>query len=318
MARTEQPYLDLVRHVLQSGQRRDDRTGVGTLSVFGAQMRFALSDADGRRVVPLLTTKRMFWKGIVAELLWFVSGSTDNKKLQAQGVHFWDANSTQEFLGKRGIGSCLGWPAGMLGPVYGWQWRHFGAPYWGQDIPINDRGAPRRGSDDYDPEDGVVATDGVDQLANVVHLIKTDPTSRRIVMSAWNPLDLDRMALPPCHVLCQFYVDVERKTLSCQVYQRSGDLGLGVPFNIASYALLTHMIAHVCGLQGGELVHTLGDAHVYVNHVEALQEQLAREPRAFPTLELDPAVHDIDGFAPAHMLLFGYEPYPSIKMAMAA
>ena len=301
----EQPYLDLVRCVLQTGQLRNDRTGTGTRSVFGAQMRYSLSNAKGERVIPLLTTKRVFWKGIVAELLWFIGGSTDNKKLQAQGVHFWDANATPEFMSNRGLGACRGWPEGMLGPVYGWQWRHFGAMYWGHDIPTNI------------PQTTDPTTDGIDQLANVVHLIKTDPSSRRIVMSAWNPLDLDRMALPPCHVLCQFYVDTDRQTLSCQVYQRSGDMGLGVPFNLASYALLTHMIAHVCGLQGGDLVHTLGDAHIYTNHVDALQEQLRRELRAFPTVTFDASVTEIDEFRAEHIRLVGYTPHPTIKMEMA-
>lgn len=231
-----------------TGKTRSDRTGVGTVSIFGAQMRFNLRDD----IFPLLTTKRVFWRAVVEELLWFIKGSTNAKELQDKKVHIWDGNSTREFLDKLGLTER---EEGDLGPVYGFQWRHFGAEY-------------KTCHDDY-------TCQGIDQLNDVIKRIRTNPNDRRIIMSAWNVSDLKIMALPPCHCLVQFYVaDGE---LSCQLYQRSADMGLGVPFNIASYALLTCMIAHVTGLKTGDFVHTLGDAHVYLNHVEPLKEQVSRE-----------------------------------------
>lgn len=226
-----------------------DRTQVGTVSIFGAQMRFNLRD----NIFPLLTTKRVFWRAVAEELLWFIRGSTDARALQAKDVHIWDGNSTREFLDKSGFSDR---EEGDLGPVYGFQWRHYGAEY-------------TTCRADY-------AGKGVDQLNEVIERIKTNPTDRRIIMSAWNVLDIPKMALPPCHCFVQFFVaDGE---LSCQLYQRSADMGLGVPFNIASYALLTYLIAHVTGLKPGDFVHTLGDAHVYLTHIEPLKKQVM--PRA--------------------------------------
>lgn len=227
------------------GKERIDRTNVGTLSIFGAQMRFDLRD----NIFPLLTTKRVFWRGVVEELLWFVKGSTNAKELQAKNVHIWDANSSREFLDQCGFTDRK---EGDLGPVYGFQWRHFGA--------------------DYKTCDESYEGQGIDQLNEVIKRIRTNPSDRRIIMSAWNVVDLPKMVLPPCHCFVQFYV--ADNELSCQLYQRSADMGLGVPFNIASYALLTYMIAHVTGLKPGDFIHTLGDAHVYKNHIEPLKEQV--------------------------------------------
>ena len=283
----EQQYLDLVRRVIDNGARKGDRTGTGTLSVFGAQLRFDLS-----RSFPLLTTKRVFWRGVVEELLWLVRGCTDSQQLAAKKVHIWDDNGSRAFLDRLGFHQR---EVGDLGPVYGHQWRHFGARY----VDCHT---------DYTGQ-------GVDQLAGLIHTIKTNPNDRRLLMSAWNPVDLPLMALPPCHVLAQFYVSDQR--LSCQLYQRSCDLGLGVPFNIASYALLTLMIAEVCGLQPGTFVHTLGDAHVYLNHVEALEEQMKRAPKPFPQVRIRRRVEDIDAFTADDFELVGYTPHDNIKMKMA-
>jgi dihydrofolate reductase/thymidylate synthase len=272
---------------VREGVPRPDRTGTGTLSVFGATMRF-----DLRRTFPLLTTKRVFWRGVVEELLWFVRGGTDADELRARGVGIWDANASREHLDRVGLTDR---EPGDLGPVYGFQWRHFGATYVG-------RGA------DY-------AGQGVDQLADVIARIKSNPSDRRLVVSAWDPSALALMALPPCHMLFQFYVaDGE---LSCLMHQRSCDLGLGVPFNVASYALLTRMVAHVCGLRPGDFVHVLGDAHVYADHVDALGRQLANPPRHLPTLRITRAVPDIDSFTPDDFELVGYDPHPRIPMKLA-
>lgn len=282
----EHQYLDLVRRILTTGHVRGDRTGTGTRAVFGAHMRFDLRDS-----FPLLTTKRVFWRGVVEELLWFIRGSTNAKELSERGVRIWDANGSREFLDQRGFKER---EEGDLGPVYGFQWRHFGAKY------VDMRA-------DY-------AGKGVDQLKEVIDKIKNNPTDRRIILSAWNPAAIPEMALPPCHLLAQFFVgDGE---LSCQMYQRSADMGLGVPFNIASYALLTCLIAKVCGLRPGEFVHALGDAHVYSNHVEALETQLLREPMAFPTLEMRER-GDIDEFTVEDIVLKGYECHGKIDMKMA-
>lgn len=284
----EMQYLELIQHIIDHGSKKEDRTGTGTLSIFGAQMRFSLRN----NVFPLLTTKRVFWRGVAEELLWFVSGCTNANELREKGIHIWDANGSREFLDKQGLHHR---EVGDLGPVYGFQWRHFGATY--DNMHTN-----------YDGQ-------GVDQLADVIHKIKNNPDDRRIIMSAWNPVDLPNMALPPCHSFVQFYVC--NGELSCQLYQRSGDMGLGVPFNIASYSLLTYMIAHVCGLKPGDFVHTLGDAHVYLNHIEALKKQLQREPRPFPTLEIAHDVPDIDSFSLDKFKITGYDPHPTIKMQMA-
>ncbi|XP_037820598.1 thymidylate synthase [Lucilia sericata] len=283
----EQQYLDLIAQIIEKGVDRGDRTGVGTVSIFGAQMRF-----DMRNSFPLLTTKRVFWRAVAEELLWFVHGCTDAKILQEKNIHIWDGNSDRKFLDKLGFTDR---EEGDLGPVYGFQWRHFGAKY-------------RTCHDDYSNE-------GVDQLKEVINTIRTNPNDRRIIMSAWNPLDIPQMALPPCHCLAQFYV--ANGELSCQLYQRSADMGLGVPFNIASYALLTYMIAHITGLKPGDFIHTTGDTHVYKNHIEPLKEQLKRKPRPFPKLLIKREVKDIEDFKFEDFEIVGYKPYPKIEMEMA-
>jgi len=281
-------YLDAIKKILLSGCLKKDRTGTGTLSIFGMQMRYDLRDST----MPLLTTKRVFFRGLAEELLWFIKGSTNAKLLAEKDVHIWDANGSREFLDNLGLTER---EEGDLGPVYGFQWRHFGAEYTTM-------------HDNYDDQ-------GVDQLQQVIDQIKTNPDDRRIIMSAWNPKDLPKMALPPCHALCQFYV--ANGELSCQLYQRSADMGLGVPFNIASYALLTHMIAHVTGLKPGNFIHTLGDAHVYMNHKEPLQEQLSREPKAFPKIHFARKVESIEDFKFEDFVLKDYKPHPKISMEMA-
>ncbi|EPS68164.1 bifunctional dihydrofolate reductase-thymidylate synthase, partial [Genlisea aurea] len=280
-------YLNMVQDIISNGHRKDDRTGTGTLSKFGCQMRFNL-----RKSFPLLTTKRVFWRGVVEELLWFISGSTNAKVLQAKGIHIWDGNASRVYLDSIGLNER---EEGDLGPVYGFQWRHSGARY------TNMHG-------DYKGQ-------GFDQLQDVVDKIKNRPDDRRIVLSSWNPSDLKLMALPPCHMFSQFYVaDGE---LSCQMYQRSADMGLGVPFNVASYALLTCMIAQVCELVPGELIHVMGDAHVYRTHVTPLMDQLKKLPRPFPVLKMNPLRKDIDSFVAADFQLIDYDPHGKIEMKMA-
>jgi len=260
-------YLDLMEHVLGRGVDKHDRTGTGTLSVFGHQMRFDLNDG-----FPLLTTKKVHLKSIIHEVLWFLAGDTNVKYLNDHGVTIWN-----EWADERG----------ELGPVYGQQWRSWPAP------------------------DGTT----IDQIANVVAAIRRNPDSRRLIVTAWNPADVDKMALPPCHCLFQFYV--ANGKLSCQLYQRSADVFLGVPFNIASYALLTVMVAQVTGYQPGEFIHTLGDAHLYLNHLEQARLQLSRAPRALPRLQLNPAVTDIFAFHYEDFTLTGYDPHPHIKAQVA-
>ena len=263
----EQRYLDLLGEVLEHGARKSDRTGTGTLSLFGRQLRFALEPG-----FPLLTTKKLHLKSIIYELLWFLRGETNVRWLQQQGVSIWDEWADEN---------------GELGPVYGYQWRHWRTPGGGE----------------------------IDQVSNVVRSLRSKPDSRRHIVSAWNPADVDRMALPPCHALFQFYVAGGR--LSCQMYQRSADLFLGVPFNIASYALLTRMVAQVTGLAPGEFVLALGDAHLYLNHLEQAREQLARAPRAFPRMRLNPQVRELLDFRFEDFALEGYEPHPAIKAPIA-
>ena len=285
----EYQYLDLIRDILRSGESRVDRTGTGTLSCFGVRMRFSLDN----NVMPLLTTKRVFWRGVAEELLWFISGSTNANVLRAKGIPIWDGNGSREYLDSIGLTEREEMD---LGPVYGFQWRHFGAQY-------TDMHADYRGQ-------------GVDQLSRLIETIKTCPTDRRLVLSAWNPAALSQMALPPCHMFCQFYVS-EGQRLSCQMYQRSADMGLGVPFNIASYALLTRLIAHVCDLEAHELIHVIGDAHIYTNHVDAVREQIERQPRPFPTLAINAQKKDIDTFVFDDLVLSDYRPHRKIKMSMA-
>jgi thymidylate synthase len=267
-----QSYLDLVRRILAEGVEKPDRTGTGTLSVFGHQMRFDLTAG-----FPLVTTKKVHTRSVFAELLWFLRGDTNVKWLQDRGVTIWDEWADED---------------GDLGPVYGYQWRSWPAP------------------------------DGrhIDQIAQVVEQIRSNPDSRRHLVSAWNVADIPDMALAPCHTMFQFYVAPEADgpgRLSCQLYQRSADVFLGVPFNIASYALLTHMVAQVTGLGVGDFVHTLGDAHLYANHLEQARLQLTRDPRPLPTLVLDPSVMALDAFDLEHIVLEGYDPHPAIKAPIA-
>lgn len=283
----EQQYLNLIEQIIKNGIEKGDRTGVGTISIFGTQMRFNLRDS-----FPLLTTKRVFWRAVIEELLWFIDGKTDVKSLQDKGVHIWDGNSTKEFFNKNGL---IDREEGDLGPIYGFQWRHFGAKY-------------KTCHDNYKNE-------GIDQLNQIIETIRTNPNDRRMIMSAWNPVDIAQMALPPCHCLAQFYV--ANGELSCQMYQRSADMGLGVPFNIASYSLLTYMIAHITGLKPGDFIHTMGDTHIYTNHIEPLKEQLTRTPRKFPKLSIKRKIENIDDFKLDDFELTDYKPYPKIYMEMA-
>jgi thymidylate synthase len=274
-----QAYLDLLRTVLEQGRERADRTGTGTRGIFGYQMR-----VDLREGFPLLTTKKVHLRSIVHELLWFIAGETRNDYLQKRDVTIWNEWATPEQTAK------FGRQGGDLGPVYGHQWRNFGAT--------------KR-------EDGTYARDGVDQLARVIHEIRTNPSSRRLLVTGWNPREADQVALPPCHTLFQFYV--QDGELSCQLYQRSADVFLGVPFNIASYALLTLMVAQVTDLRPAEFVHTFGDAHLYNNHLEQAKLQLTRAPRPLPKLQLDPSVKDLFAFRYESFKLEGYDPHPHIK-----
>ena len=262
-----QQYLDLLRHIRENGVMKEDRTGTGTQSVFGYQMRFNLQDG-----FPLLTTKKAHLKSIIHELLWFISGDTNIGYLRENGVTIWDEWADEH---------------GNLGPVYGHQWRSWSCP--------NGK--------------------AIDQLSEVINLIQHNPNSRRMLVTAWNPAEVDQMALPPCHCLFQFYV--ANGKLSCQLYQRSADVFLGVPFNIASYALLTMMIAQVCGLEPGEFIHTTGDTHIYKNHFDQVALQLSREPRKLPTMKLNPDVKSIFDFKYEDFTLEGYDPWPAIKAPVA-
>ncbi|KAL9001512.1 MAG: hypothetical protein Q9169_000087 [Polycauliona sp. 2 TL-2023] len=334
-AHEEHQYLNLIREILANGEHRPDRTGTGTLSLFApTPLRFSLSrpsdcsSSPPIPILPLLTTKRVFLRAVIAELLWFISGSTSSIPLSAAGINIWDGNGSREYLDSVGLSHR---EIGDLGPVYGFQWRHFGAEY--VDAQTN------------------YAGQGVDQLAEVIDKLKNRPYDRRIILSAWNPKDLGKMALPPCHMFAQFYVsflrgsgrsaaekrrDDDTKTgdtdpttsstmkpkpkgiLSCQLYQRSCDMGLGVPFNIASYALLTHMLAHVCDLTPGTFTHTMGDSHVYLDHVDAVKVQLEREPREFPELIMNrESGGTIDGWKAEDFEVKGYKPHPSIGMKMS-
>lgn len=260
-------YLKLLEHVKQNGQKKEDRTGTGTMSVFGYQMRFNLNES-----FPLLTTKKVHLKSVIYELLWFLSGDTNIKFLKDNGVSIWDEWADEN---------------GNLGPVYGHQWRSW---------PTSE------GKE-------------IDQISNLIDQIKKTPDSRRLIVSAWNVGEINKMKLPPCHCFFQFYVADGR--LSCQLYQRSADIFLGVPFNIASYALLTQMIAHVCGLECGEFIHTLGDAHIYTNHIDQVNEQLRRKPKKLPQIKINPSVKNIFDFKYEDFSLEGYDPYPLIKAPVA-
>lgn len=282
-------YLDLCKHVLENGEKREDRTGTGTISVFGYQMRFNLQEG-----FPLLTTKKVFYRGIFEELLWFLSGDTNIKPLVDKKVGIWNewpyadyikrpeyqGETLEEFIEKIRNDEEFAKKYGNLGPVYGKQWRNFG---------------------------------GVDQISDLIYNLKNNPFSRRHLVVAFNPGEVKDMALPPCHSLFQFYVSADKKKLSCQLYQRSGDIFLGVPFNIASYSLLLAMVAQVCGYEPYEFVHTFGDAHIYLNHIDQINEQLKREPRKLPKLILNPEVKDIFDFKYEDIKIEDYDPWPAIK-----
>jgi thymidylate synthase len=280
----EYQYLNLIKNILDNGEDRSNRTSTRTLSIFSPpQLRFSLED----RKIPLLTTKWMFFKGVAEELFWFISGSTDVSKLQEKGIHIWDKNAVE---------------SNDLGPIYGFQLKHSGADYIDYKTDYSDK--------------------GVNQLEYVINLIKTDPSNRRIVISFWNPKDLSKMALPPCHVFVQFYVNnleskTKKKSLSCHVFQRSGDVGLGVPFNIASYSLLTHMIANITGLEAKELILTLGDAHIYQDHKEKLQEQTKRKPYEFPTISFKCDHDNLEQFKYEDIILENYISHEKIKLSVS-
>lgn len=282
-------YLDLCRHIMENGELRGDRTGTGTKSCFGYQMR-----VDLREGFPLLTTKKVFFKGIAKELLWFITGNTNIQPLVKEGVRIWNewpyekykksenyqGETMEEFIEKVKTDDEFALKYGELGPVYGHQWRDFF---------------------------------GVDQLDQLIHDLKENPFSRRHIISAWNPAQIKDMALPPCHAFMQFYVSADKKYLSCQLYQRSADVFLGVPFNIASYSLFTHMIAQVCGYEAKEFVHTFGDVHIYTDHFEQIETQLSREPRKLPTLKMNPEVKSIYDFKYEDFEIVDYDPHPAIK-----
>ena len=283
----ELQYLSLLKTILETGSKRLDRTGIGTLSIFGTQLRFSLENDT----VPMLTTKKMFARGVIEELLFFLRGDTDTKKLEAKEVNIWKGNTSREFLDKRGLYDL---EEGDMGKGYGYQWRKFGA----------------------DEKKNIV---GADQLTDALYLIKNDPCSRKIVVSAWNPQQISEMALEPCHCLFQFYVGDGK--LSLHWYQRSADCGLGIPFNIASYAILTHLFAKAANLKPGELIFSGGDCHIYMNHIEQIKEQLVREPYPFPKLFIDKpifTIEDMENLSFENFRVESYKHHPVIKMIMSA
>lgn len=285
----EKQYLDLIKDIIEKGTTKSNRTGIDTRMLFGHMSRYSLRGGK----IPLLTTKRVFWRGVVEELLWFLRGETSSKLLSDKGVKIWNGNGSREFLDSRGFKDR---EEGDLGPIYGFQWRHYNAKY--VDSHTNYEG------------------EGIDQIKQIIHTLKTDPDSRRIILTAWNPTAIDQMPLPPCHVMAIF--NVINGELNCMVTQRSADVGLGVPFNIASYSLLTHILAHVCNLKLGELVYTTADTHIYVNHIEPLKEQLTRIPKEFPTLIINASTDiTVEELTFEHFQLNGYDPCPNIVMDMA-
>jgi len=287
----EYQYLNLLKKVMDEGESKIDRTGIGTVSTFGARMEFDISER-----IPILTTKKVNFDNIIKELLFFVSGKTDTNILRDQGVKIWVKNTTREFLDERGL---TDWEEGDMGAGYGFQWRHWGAKYEGADTDYREQ--------------------GIDQLTTLVQQIKENPQSRRHILSTWNVSDLDKMVLPPCHCLVQFNVSGDRKHLDCQLYQRSGDLFLGVPYNIASYSFLTCMIGHLTGLRPRKLIHIIGDAHIYNNHCSQVRKQITRIPHPFPTLKFRKSarIHNIDDFEFDSFLIQGYTSWPSISAQMA-
>ena len=289
----EQNYLDLMKEIIDNGVPSGDRTGTGTNSLFGRMLKYDIRDGK----LPLLTSKRTFIRGIIEEMLFFVSGNTDCTKLQEKGIHIWDGNTTREFLDNRGLNHL---PVGDMGAGYGFQWKHFGAEY--KDCKT-----------DYTDQ-------GYDQIQNAINLIKNNPQSRRILISGWNPADLYKMALPPCHVVYQFYVNVDKKELSCLLYQRSSDYFLAANYNSTGAIILTHMLAHICGLKTGEFTHFLGDTHVYSNHIEQCKTQMERSTMPFPKLVVNPSnreIKDITDFRYEDFKVVNYYPHPTIKADMA-
>lgn len=282
----EYQYYDIIRDVIKNGKKKSDRTGVGTISKFGGQIRFDLSKS-----FPLLTSKNVFWRGVVEELLWFINGKTDSLILDRKNVKIWNGNGSREFLDLSGFNNRK---VGDLGPIYGFQWRHFGAKYINKDT-------------DYKGQ-------GFDQLSWLINEIKTNPDSRRLILTAWNPTDLNKMVLPPCHIMAQFYVCGDK--LSCMLYQRSCDIGLGVPFNIASYSLLTYIIAKECNLKPGEFIHTMGDMHIYNNHIDALKLQIDRIPNPFPYLSIK-KYKELSEYTFDDFTMDNYYPNAKIHMEMA-
>lgn len=292
----ELQYVNLIRKIIDEGSWEEGRNG-RTKSIFGHTMRFSLQDGK----IPILTTKKTAWKTCLKELLWFIRGETDNKLLQAQGVHIWDGNSTKEFMESRGLGH---YPEGLLGKIYGFQWRHFNAE---SDL--------KTGKAVYDKE----GNRGIDQLQQIIDALK-DPkqrTSRRLIMTAWNPCQLDEMALPPCHVMCQFNVHDGNK-LSCALTQRSVDASLGLPFNIASYSFLTHILAEHCGLEAYEFVHFMGNCHIYEDHIEPMKAIFDRIPYKFPTLEIYTKKENINDYEVSDFFVSDYQCHEAIKMKMVA
>jgi thymidylate synthase len=290
----EQQYLNLIKNILENGTWEEGRNGK-TKSIFGNMMRFSLKDGK----IPILTTKKTAWKTCLKELLWFIRGDTDNKLLQEQGVHIWDGNTTREFLDSRGL---TDYREGLIGPGYGFQWRHFGGDYDSSAAGVKEGG-----------------NNGVDQLQQIIDALK-DPaqrTSRRLIMSAWNPQQLDQMALPPCHILCQFNVHDGNK-LSCSMYQRSVDTILGQPFNIASYSFLTHLLAKHCGLEAYEFVHFMGNCHLYDNAIDAANLQITREPFPFPTVSIKQVRENINEYEVDDFVLENYQSHEAIKVSMVA
>lgn len=283
----EEKYINLMEKIINTGELRKNRTGVDTFSLFGERLEFNITNT-----IPFITTKKLAWKTMLRELLWFISGDTNNKTLQDKNVHIWDGNSSREYLDSIGLKDR---PEGDLGPIYGFQWRHFGADY----VDCNT---------DYTGK-------GIDQLKEVIRQIRETPDSRRIILSAWNPSALHLMALPPCHVLCQWYVR-NGMYLDCQLYQRSCDVALGVPFNIASYSMLTYMLAHICNLKPGKFIHIMGDAHIYTNHVDKVREQFERHSYQFPQLRFTRKVNEIDEFKEDDFEILFYKSHDSIKMEM--
>jgi thymidylate synthase len=294
----EYKYLHLLERILDEGVVKGDRTGTGTKSIFGTQLSFDLSNS-----FPILTTKKVFWKGVVEELLWFIRGETDSKKLEEKGVKIWVGNTSREFLDKKKLNN---YDEGWIGPGYGWQWRWWGADY----LHYMNREESER--------QFVYPSGGVDQLANVLNTLKTNPNDRRMIVSAWNVAEIDNMALPPCHLLYQF--DVSDGKLNCQWYQRSVDSFLGLPFNITSYALLTCLLAKITGLTPGKLTFAGGDTHIYLNHIEQCKEQISRIPHAFPTLNIKKDIknlQDIENLSLEDLELINYKSHAAIKADMA-